>query len=102
MDRSWASLSSLPPSLAMAPLVPWAQHHDSDLLTQAQWILPSSFLSISMSSLLPGLSVRHHPLSFCLLPPSSVSFPVLSLWTTMPQLYWPPTNPTPPQDLCIS
>lgn len=41
VDRSWASLSSLPPSLAMAPLVPWAQHHDSDLLTQAQWILPS-------------------------------------------------------------
>lgn len=70
VDWGWASLSSLPPSLVMAPLVPWVQHHDSDLLTQAQWILPSSFLSISMSSLLPGLSGRHHLScsAFCLLP----------------------------------
>lgn len=47
--QGWASCSSLPPSLAMAPLVLWAQHHDSVLLTQAQWILPSSFLSIPIS-----------------------------------------------------
>lgn len=74
--QGWASLSSLPPSLAVA-----GSYH-SDLLTRGQWIVPSLPLSI-LTSLLPCQgSASGAALScsgFCLLlQPHFLSFSLLA------------------------
>lgn len=81
----------LSPSLAMAPLVHWAQHHYSNVLTQGQWLC---LLNITpqqshLSSWLLRLTIRCHPFFFWLLSSSPTSFPVLLPLAWCASMNWP-------------